>query len=95
MIDSWRYDTFNADNTPNLWLFAQNGVVYDHHMSTGNSTRTGIFGLFYGMPGTYWQNMLSNGRSPIFMDRLQELDYQIGAFASASLMDPEFNRTVF
>ncbi|WP_417537147.1 DUF3413 domain-containing protein [Marinomonas sp.] len=95
VIDSWRYDTFNADNTPNLWLFAQNGVVYDHHMSTGNSTRTGIFGLFYGMPGTYWQNMLSNGRSPIFMDRLQELDYQIGAFASASLMDPEFNRTVF
>lgn len=95
VIDSWRYDSFNADNTPSLWSFAQNGVVYDHHFSTGNSTRTGIFGLFYGMPGTYWQNMLTNGRSPILMDRLQELNYQIGVFASASLMDPEFNRTVF
>lgn len=95
VIDSWRYDTFNAENTPHLWSFAQNGVVFDQHFSTGNSTRTGIFGLFYGMPGTYWQNMLTNGRSPILMDRLQELDYQIGVFASASLMDPEFNRTVF
>lgn len=95
VIDSWRYDTFNADNTPNLWSFAQNGVIFDHHISTGNSTRTGIFGMFYGIPGTYWQNVLSNGRSPVFMDRLQSLDYQIGAFSSASLMNPEFNRTVF
>lgn len=95
VIDSWRFDTFNAENTPNLWGAAQKGVIFNHHFSTGNSTRTGIFGLFYGMPGTYWQNMLTNQRAPVFMDRLQGLNYQIGAFASASLMDPEFNRTVF
>jgi len=95
VIDSWRYDTFNSNNTPNLWHFAQQGITYDRHFATGNSTRTGIFGLFYGMPGTYWHNMLSNQRSPILMDRLQALDYQMGIFASASLLDPEFNRTVF
>ncbi|WP_394182304.1 DUF3413 domain-containing protein [Marinomonas posidonica] len=95
VIDSWRYDTFNSNNTPNLWRFAQHGVTYDRHFATGNSTRTGIFGLFYGMPGTYWHDMLSNQRPPILMDRLQALDYQMGIFASASLLDPEFNRTVF
>lgn len=95
VIDSWRFDTFNAENTPNLWNAAQEGLVFNNHMSTGNSTRTGIFGLFYGIPGTYWQSVLSNQRSPVFLDRLQNLGYDIGVFASASLMDPEFNRTVF
>ena len=95
VVDSWRFDTFNADNTPNLWSYAQNGVSFSNHMSTGNATRTGIFGLFYGLPGTYWQAVLSNQKSPVLMDRLQELDYQMGIFASASLTDPEFNRTVF
>lgn len=95
VIDSWRYDTFNEEITPNLWSFAQQGRIYPKHFATGNSTRTGIFGLFYGMPGTYWHNMLSNQRSPLMMDRFQQLSYQIGVFASASLLDPEFNRTVF
>jgi uncharacterized protein len=95
VVDSWRFDTFNADNSPNMWAYAQNGVSFANHISTGNATRTGIFGLFYGLPGTYWQSMLSNQRSPVFMDRLQALDYQLGIFTSASLTDPEFNQTVF
>ncbi|MFW1118443.1 DUF3413 domain-containing protein, partial [Vibrio parahaemolyticus] len=65
VVDSWRYDTFNADNTPNLWRYAQRGMVLPNHISTGNATRTGIFGLFYGMPGTYWHAMLANGQSPV------------------------------
>tara|TARA_R110000764_G_scaffold213462_1_gene299836 strand:- start:2411 stop:4240 length:1830 start_codon:yes stop_codon:yes gene_type:complete len=95
VVDSWRFDTFNVDNSPNIWAYAQNGVSFTNHISTGNATRTGIFGLFYGLPGTYWQNMLSNQKSPVFMDHLQALDYQLGIFTSASLTDPEFNQTVF
>lgn len=95
VIESWRFDTFNQKITPNLWSYAQQGQIYPKHYSTGNATRTGIFGLFYGMPGTYWHSMLSNQRSPVMMDRFQDLGYQIGVFGSASLLDPEFNRTVF
>jgi hypothetical protein len=95
VVDSWRFDTFNAENSPNILAYAQRGVSFTNHISTGNSTRTGVFGLFYGLPGTYWQNMLSNQRSPVFMDRLQALDYQLGIFTSASLTDPEFDQTVF
>ncbi|HCG5066509.1 DUF3413 domain-containing protein [Vibrio parahaemolyticus] len=95
VVDSWRYDTFNADNTPNLWRYAQRGMVLPNHISTGNATRTGIFGLFYGMPGTYWHAMLANGQSPVLMDRLQELDYQLGIFTAAHLRKPEFSDTVF
>lgn len=95
VIDSWRYDTMTADNTPAIWDVAQQGVLLNNHWSTGNSTRTGIFGLFYGLPGTYWQGILSNQTSPVLVDRLQQLGYHMGIFASAQLRKPEFNRTVF
>ncbi len=95
VVDSWRADTFNETDTPNLWRFAQRGMILDQHLSTGNATRAGIFGLFYGIPSTYWHAFLGSERSPLLMDRLQALDYQIGVFASAHLMKPEFNKTVF
>lgn len=95
VIDSWRAETFNAENTPNLWKFAQSGRMLNQHMSTGNATRVGIFGMFYGLPGSYWHSMLDNRTSPLFMDRLQALNYQLGIFASAQLNNPEFDQTVF
>lgn len=95
IVDSWRFDTFNADNTPNLWALAQKGARFKNHVSTGNATRTGIFGLFYGLPGTYWHSFLANNRAPVFMDRLQMMGYQLGLFASAKLTSPEFDQTVF
>lgn len=95
VVDSWRFDTFNAELTPNMWRYAQAGVQLNNHYSTGNSTRTGIFGLFYGIPGTYWHGILANQQSPVLIDRLQELDYQLGIFAAAQLRKPEFSQTVF
>lgn len=95
VVDSWRADTFNAENTPNMWKYAQAGVVFNNHISTGNATRTGIFGLFYGVPGTYWHGFLANQQSPVLIDRLQAMDYQLGIFTAAQLRTPEFNQTVF
>lgn len=94
-IDSWRADTFNADNTPYMWEYAQNGAIFQDHLATGNATRTGIFGLFYGLPGTYWHGFVANHRSPVLIDRLQQLDYQLGLFSAAKLTSPEFHQTVF
>ena len=95
VVDSWRYDTFNADNTPVMWDYAQSGLIFNNHISTGNATRTGIFGLFYGIPGTYWHGFLANQQSPVLIDRLQELGYDLGIFTAAQLRKPEFNQTVF
>lgn len=95
VVDSWRADTFNAENTPNMWKYAEQGVNFHNHIATGNATRTGIFGLFYGIPGTYWHGFLANQQSPVFMDRLQAMGYDIGIFTAAQLRKPEFNQTVF
>ena len=95
VIDSWRADTFNANNAPNMWQFAQQGKIFNNHVAAGNATRTAIFGLFYGIPGTYWHGALINTQPPVFIDRLQAMKYQLGIFASAKLNNPEFDRTVF
>ncbi|WP_339144227.1 DUF3413 domain-containing protein [Pseudoalteromonas galatheae] len=95
VLDSWRYDAFTAQVTPNIWRFSQQGVVFNQHFSTGNSTRTGISGLFYGLPGTAWQDIYNNRVTPLLMDRMRDLGYQFGIFSSAQLVRPEFNETVF
>ncbi|NRA60524.1 MAG: DUF3413 domain-containing protein [Psychrobium sp.] len=95
VVDSWRQDSFTAQYMPNLHRFAEQGCQLDNHYSTGNATRVGIFGLFYALPGTYWHAFYNNRRSPLFMDRLQQLDYKIGVFASAHLRNPQFDQTVF
>lgn len=95
LVDSWRADTFNAENTPNMWRYAQKGMSFNNHLSTGNATRTGVFGLFYGIPGTYWHSALANQQSPVLIERLQALDYELGVFAAARLTKPEFDQTVF
>jgi len=94
-LDSWRADSMNADTTPNIKQFADNAWVFDNHFSGANSTRIGIFSLFYGIPGTYWHTMLAENQGAILTDELVNQGFQMGIFASASLASPEFNRTVF
>lgn len=94
-IDSWRFDNLNAEETPNIWRLSQKGWRFDNHLSSGNATRFGIFGLFYGLYGTYWHAVLAEERSPVLMRELLRRDYRMGIYASAPLVSPEFDRTVF
>ena len=97
VLDSWRYDTFNETISPNSYRFAlkHNAVIFDNHYSTGNATRTGIFGLFYGIAGTYWDAFLRNSIPSLFVTTLQKENYNIGIFTSAKITAPEFDRTAF
>lgn len=95
LIDSWRSDTVTQEYMPTVYQASQEGLSFDRHYASGNATRMGTFGLFYGLPGPYWHPMLANQRSTVLMDRLQELDYNIGIFTSAHIESPEFNRTIF
>ena len=95
VIDSWRYDTMNPDVSPNIYSFAQNAMVFDNHYSGGNSTRFGIFSLFYGIYGTYWHSILSERKEPVLMKSIREMDYDIGIWSSTQLTFPEFRKTAF
>lgn len=95
VIDSWRSDTLTPEITPNIWKFSREGLRFDNHFSSGNATRFGIFGLFYGLYGTYWHSMLAEEKSPVLMKEFEKQQYRMGILASAPLVNPEFDRTVF
>lgn len=97
MVDSWRHDVLGKAETPNLHQFMQDFSVqqFTQHHSGGNSTRTGVFSFFYGLPATYWQQMYGNQVAPVLMNELQKNNTEITAFASATLARPSFDRTVF
>lgn len=94
-IDSLRYDMLNAKNMPFTYEFSKNALVFHQHYSSSNSTRGGIFGLFYGIAPIYWQLALSNQKPAALITAAQENDYDLAIFATATLTKPEFDRTIF
>jgi membrane-anchored protein YejM (alkaline phosphatase superfamily) len=95
VIDSWRFDALDPAVTPRISRFAEHAARFAQHFSGGNATRAGIFSLFYGIPATYWHDMLQQRRGPVLVSELLDQGYQVGVFQSASLKSPEFHQTVF
>ncbi len=96
VVDSWREDTSYAPFSPNIAAFSdQYGVRFADHYSGGNGTRTGIFSLMYGLPGTYWNAMKSTATPAVMIKTLQQQGFGLGIFANATLVNPAFDKTVF
>lgn len=94
-LDGWRRDDFTREVTPNIARLAESGLTFSDHWSTGNATRFGVFGFFYGIHATYWHDLLAAQRPPVLLEAARSLNYRFGIFASAPLTSPEFDRTVF
>ncbi len=95
VIDCLRRDLVTPVHAPQVAAFAQHARRFEDHVSGGNSTRFGLFSLFYGLHGSYWFPVLSERRSPVLVDTLLELGYEFGVFSSASMDYPELRATLF
>ena len=95
VIDSWRADALTQELTPNLMRFAEGARVFEDHVSAGNGTRYGLFSMLYGLHGSYWFPVLEEGRTPVLIDTLAELGYDLRVFSSASMNFPEFLKTAW
>lgn len=95
LLDSWNYRAMDSLVTPHIARFAQSGLDFRNHYSGSNGTRTGVFSIFYGIPGLLWYDILGAKVGPIIIDHLIDCSYQLGIFTSASLISPPFDRTVF
>ncbi|HET8711330.1 MAG TPA: sulfatase-like hydrolase/transferase [Spongiibacteraceae bacterium] len=95
VAESLRWDQLTPDIMPNTWALARRGQHFLNHYSSGNGTREGLFGMFYGLYGSYWDNFLHAGRGPLLIDRMQSLNYQMELRTSARFTYPEFNKTLF
>ncbi len=98
VLESWRADEMNARVCPRVWDLGTKGSVFTRHFSSGNSTVAGIFGLFYGIQPTYWDEVKANSKAlhnPVLMDVLQERGYAFGIYARSKFKRHKIKDTVF
>jgi membrane-anchored protein YejM (alkaline phosphatase superfamily) len=97
IADSLRGDVVTPELAPNITRFAaEHATDFRNHFSGGNSSRIGMFSLFYGLPPGYWSSFSSLQQPPVLIDELQARDYQLGLFTSATMYRPVvLDRTVF
>jgi membrane-anchored protein YejM (alkaline phosphatase superfamily) len=97
VADSMRGDVVTPDLAPNINRFAaDHGIDFRNHFSGGNSSRMGMFSLFYGLPPGYWASFSSLQRPTVLVEEMQRQNYQLGLFSSASMYRPVvLDRTAF
>lgn len=93
--ESLRADALDPEVMPNLWKFAEGSARFEQHLSAGNGTRMGMFGMFYGLYGPYWFPFKDASRGPVLLDVLRGDGYQMSAYTSAAFTYPEFDQTIF
>ncbi len=93
--ESLRADALDPERMPATWAFSQRALRFTQHVSSGNGTRMGVFGLFYGLPGPYWFRFINGRRGPVLLSELQGRGYDVRAFTADDFSYPEFDQTVF
>lgn len=94
-LDSWRATTMDSLCSPNIYEFSKRAAVFNHHYSGSNGTRTGVYSMFYGLPGVYWRDFCKKSISPVFVKTLKEQGYTMKLLPSASMQNPPLDKCVF
>lgn len=95
VVDSLRADMVTPENMPRTSALAGRARVFADHLSSGNGTRFGVFGMLYGLHGSYWNAIYDEKRSPAMIDALLARGYDVCAYTSASWDFPEFRSTTW
>jgi hypothetical protein len=97
VVDSLRSDTLSPADTPNIHRLAERRATrFLQHFSGGNSSRIGLFSLFYGLPPGYFDSFEALQRPAVLVQESQRQGYQLGIFSSSSLARPAaLDRTAF
>src|SRR5689334_22437572 len=84
--------------TPRLSAFANEASTFLDHFSSGNSTPTGVFPLFYGIHSTYWKAVKANNvriHNPVLIDAMEDNGYAFGIFAKSNFKVHKIKDAVF
>lgn len=97
LADAMRSDMLQETQTPFLWNMAHHEAAwFTQHFSGGNSSRMGVFSLFYGLPPGYWSSFEALQRSSVLLDEMQRQGFRLGLFSSSTMYRPvTLDRTAF
>ncbi len=93
--DATRADMLTQEIMPNIYRFSRESLHFTRHYSGGNTTRFGLFSLFYGLNATYWFAFLNEQKGALLFDALKHQGYAINITNSTDLRWPEFRQTAF
>jgi membrane-anchored protein YejM (alkaline phosphatase superfamily) len=79
---------------PALAQFAEQNINFTQHMSSGNNTDAGIFGLFYGISAGYMDGVLSARTPAALITSLNQQGYQLGLFSSDGFSSPLYRQAL-
>jgi membrane-anchored protein YejM (alkaline phosphatase superfamily) len=79
---------------PELARFAQENVNFTQHMSSGNTTDSGMFGLFYGISPGYMDGVLSARIPAALITAFNQQGYQLGLFSSDGFSSPLYRQAL-
>ena len=94
-VESGRADALDEKTMSNVSHLADDSIRLTRHFSTGDETRFGLFGLLYGIPGTYWHRALAQNVPPPWFDLLARNGYEFKIMSCTDLNYPEFRQTAF
>jgi len=80
-VDALNYSRYEKE-MPSLAGFATENITFTQHMSAGNDTDNGLFGLFYGISPSYMDGVLSARIPAALVTALNQQGYQLGLFSS-------------
>lgn len=92
-VDGLNYSRFEKQ-MPALAGFAEQNISFTRHMSSGNTTDNGIFGLFYGISPSYMDGILSTRTPAALMTALNQQGYQLGLFSSDGFTSPLYRQAL-
>ncbi len=92
-VDNLNYSRFEK-NMPELARFAQENVNFTQHMSSGNTTDNGMFGLFYGISPGYIDGVLSARIPAALITAFNQQGYQLGLFSSDGFSSPLYRQAL-
>ncbi|HBN4221444.1 TPA: cardiolipin transport protein PbgA [Escherichia coli O25b:H4-ST131] len=92
-VDGLNYSRFEKQ-MPALAGFAEQNISFTRHMSSGNSTDNGIFGLFYGISPSYMDGILSTRTPAALITALNQQGYQLGLFSSDGFTSPLYRQAL-
>lgn len=92
-VDGLNYSRFEKQ-MPALAGFAEQNISFTRHMSSGNTTDNGIFGLFYGISPSYMDGILSTRTPAALITALNQQGYQLGLFSSDGFTSPMYRQAL-
>ncbi|HFT8730844.1 TPA: LPS biosynthesis-modulating metalloenzyme YejM [Escherichia coli] len=92
-VDGLNYSRFEKQ-MPALADFAEQNISFTRHMSSGNTTDNGIFGLFYGISPSYMDGILSPRTPAALITALNQQGYQLGLFSSDGFTSPLYRQAL-